>query len=115
MSWTEDELSTLASLRLDTTPRPDPTNRWADDSAAARLGAALFFDGGLSPQGVSCATCHDVERAGADGSLSGQHVELWTVWRADGGRRHVQVPELRSGHISRALGAGALGVVASRE
>lgn len=53
----------LARLRLDTTPRPAPTNRWADDPAAAALGHALFYDPGLSPSGtVSCATCHDPAR-----------------------------------------------------
>lgn len=41
-------------------PIPDPSNRWADDPAAARLGARLFSDRSLSPSGtVSCATCHD--------------------------------------------------------
>jgi cytochrome c peroxidase len=39
---------------------PDPTNRWADDDAAARLGHRLFFDPGMSASGtVSCASCHD--------------------------------------------------------
>ncbi|MFM9098314.1 MAG: cytochrome-c peroxidase, partial [Phycisphaerales bacterium] len=39
---------------------PDPTNRWADDEAAARLGHLLFFDARLSASGtVSCASCHD--------------------------------------------------------
>ncbi|NBP51624.1 MAG: hypothetical protein EBU70_10715 [Actinobacteria bacterium] len=38
---------------------PDPTNRWADDAAAAHLGHLLFFDVGLSAtQTVNCATCH---------------------------------------------------------
>jgi cytochrome c peroxidase len=41
-------------------PLPDPSNRWADDPAAAALGARLFADATLSPSGtVSCATCHD--------------------------------------------------------
>ena len=39
---------------------PDPSNRWADDAAAADLGHRLFFDARLSSTGkVSCATCHD--------------------------------------------------------
>lgn len=38
----------------------DPTNAFADDPAAARLGQALFFDPILSRSGTfSCATCHD--------------------------------------------------------
>jgi len=48
--------------------RPDPTNAVADDERAARFGQALFFDTRLSPdERFSCATCHDPERAFADG------------------------------------------------
>jgi cytochrome c peroxidase len=37
----------------------DPSNRYADDSTAARLGQHLFFDTRLSSNGkVSCASCH---------------------------------------------------------
>jgi cytochrome c peroxidase len=58
-AWTDDERATLRSLRLDATLPADPTNRVADDPAAAALGQALFFDAGLSPSGaISCATCH---------------------------------------------------------
>ncbi len=47
---------------------PSPTNRVADDPAAARLGQALFFDERLSGTGdVSCATCHDPARGWGDG------------------------------------------------
>lgn len=47
----------------------DPTNRWADDERAARLGQELFYDPGLSGNGeVSCASCHDPLRAFADGA-----------------------------------------------
>lgn len=42
---------------------PSPTNRVADDSAAALLGQRLFFDAALSPSGdQSCASCHDPDR-----------------------------------------------------
>ena len=38
---------------------PSPTNRVADDLAAARLGKRLFFDPAMSAdQTVSCASCH---------------------------------------------------------
>jgi cytochrome c peroxidase len=47
---------------------PDPTNRWADDARAARLGQALFFDARLSANGqISCSSCHQVERDLTDG------------------------------------------------
>jgi cytochrome c peroxidase len=41
-------------------PPADPTNRFADDSAAATFGRTVFFDPGFSASGgVSCASCHD--------------------------------------------------------
>lgn len=47
---------------------PEPTNRFADDDRAARLGQRLFHDPRLSRDGsVSCATCHDPALAFADG------------------------------------------------
>lgn len=66
--WSTEELELLASLRLDSSLPPDPTNRFADDPRAAKLGQALFFDAGLSPSGaVSCATCHVPSLAFTDG------------------------------------------------
>jgi cytochrome c peroxidase len=48
---------------------PDPSNRWADDPAAADLGHKLFFDARLSANGkVSCATCHDPAKEFQDGT-----------------------------------------------
>ncbi|MCB9797160.1 MAG: cytochrome-c peroxidase, partial [Alphaproteobacteria bacterium] len=62
-----------AELRraLSMSPRPeipaDPTNAWADDPAAARLGQALFYDARLSGNGeVSCSSCHQPEHGFAD-------------------------------------------------
>ena len=47
---------------------PDPSNRWADDAAAAELGQRLFFDKRLSANGqVACSTCHDPQREFQDG------------------------------------------------
>lgn len=66
-AWTPAEVSRLAGMRLDPTPRPDPTNRFADDPGAAAFGQALFFDPGLSPHGISCATCHRPDKGFADG------------------------------------------------
>lgn len=49
-------------------PPSSPSNRVADDPAAAALGQQLFFDPGLSKDGsVSCATCHDPRTAFTDG------------------------------------------------
>lgn len=49
-------------------PPADPTNRYADDDAAAHLGRFLFFEKRLSGNGaLSCASCHEPERAFSDG------------------------------------------------
>jgi cytochrome c peroxidase len=63
-------LEAAVELSLDTLePQPrDPSNRWADDAAAAELGHRLFFDARLSANGrVSCASCHDPRREFQDG------------------------------------------------
>ena len=53
------EIEELSLDQLGAPPK-DPSNRWADDPAAAALGKQLFFDARLSSNGkVSCATCHD--------------------------------------------------------
>jgi len=53
-------------------PPPDPTNKFADDPAAAALGKRLFFEKRFSSNGaIACATCHDPAKSFADGkSLS---------------------------------------------
>ena len=99
--WTQAELRQLKSLRLDATPRPDPSNRLADDPAAADLGQELFYDAALSPSGtVSCVTCHDPSKGFADGKpraegigttarhapvIPGSQYGAWLFWdgRAD--------------------------------
>lgn len=68
--WSSDELEVLRSLWLGSREplAPDPSNRFADDTAAARLGHRLFFDSLLSADNtVSCATCHRPELQFQDG------------------------------------------------
>lgn len=63
--WSEPELTLVRSLSLDALGPlpPDPSNRVADDPAAASLGRALFFDTRFSANGeVACTTCHLPER-----------------------------------------------------
>jgi len=77
---TEDERARLQAMALPPLP-PSPSNAVADNPAAAQLGQQFFFDkrfsgellessGDLGPAGtvgtMSCATCHDPARGGAD-------------------------------------------------
>ncbi len=58
----------LSAMTVPGAPPPDPSNQYADDPAAAALGATLFRDSTLSPGGlVACATCHDPARHFVDG------------------------------------------------
>lgn len=75
--WSAEERSTLASLTLEMLEvlAPDPSNRVADDTMAARFGRQLFFDKRLSSNGkVSCATCHLPGRDFQDDTPLGQGV-----------------------------------------
>lgn len=75
--WSPKERALLRSLSLGSLARlaPDPSNRYADDEAAARLGQALFFDARLSGNGkVSCATCHVPQQNFQDGKPLGEGV-----------------------------------------
>ena len=75
--WTSEEREVLRSLSLSSLgPVPaDPSNEYADDAAAARLGHRLFFDTRLSSTGtVSCATCHMPDRDFQDGRPLGKGV-----------------------------------------
>lgn len=68
--WTEDELTLLRSLWLDSLPPlpADLTNSVADSPQAASLGHQLFFDSRLSGTAtIACATCHQPELRFTDG------------------------------------------------
>ena len=80
-SWTVKERELLRSLSISSqAPLPtDPSNKYADDTAAARLGHRLFFDARLSATGtVSCATCHIAEKGFQDGLRVGHGVGIGT-------------------------------------
>ena len=69
--WSRAEIEELQSLTLGALAAlpPDPTNRFADDPAAAELGRKLFFDTRFSSNGeVSCASCHKPELDFQDGA-----------------------------------------------
>lgn len=68
--WSDNEIATLRSLWIESLPPlpPDPSNKVADNPGAVSLGHRLFFDTRLSANGkVSCASCHQPERAFTDG------------------------------------------------
>ncbi|MEA2165518.1 MAG: cytochrome c peroxidase [Thermoanaerobaculia bacterium] len=69
--WTPAQIEELRKLSISELEplAPDPTNRVADDPAAATLGHELFFDARLSANGkVSCASCHQPDRDSQDGT-----------------------------------------------
>lgn len=85
--WNSDELSRIKGMSLSVQPplRPDPSNKFADDPAAAALGKALFSDPRFSANGeVSCSSCHMSDRQFQDGLRVGHGV-------ADGTRRTMPI------------------------
>jgi cytochrome c peroxidase len=70
LPWSADDVRLLQQLSIASLPAPtaDPSNRHADDVAAAAFGQRLFFDARLSANGkVACASCHDPARQFQDG------------------------------------------------
>ena len=68
VAWSDLERRRIATLSPLGPPPPDPTNRFAEDDAAAAFGQRVFFDAGFSRgPAVSCASCHDPDRWFADG------------------------------------------------
>lgn len=57
----------IRGMRLRDQLPPDPGNEVADNAGAAAWGRRLFFDGALSPRGVSCGSCHDPSLLLTDG------------------------------------------------
>ncbi|RLP24372.1 cytochrome c peroxidase [Mesorhizobium sp. YM1C-6-2] len=76
-TFTDEEKATIALLSLASLPPlpPDPTNKYADDPAAAALGATLFFDQRMSIDGVvACGTCHLIDKQFQDDLPRGKGV-----------------------------------------
>lgn len=91
------EQAALEEMALPALPA-SPTNAYADDPAAARLGKQLFFDprfsgplqigddgenGGAGQEGepgqIACVSCHDLARGGADVRSRG-NTSLGSLW-----------------------------------
>jgi cytochrome c peroxidase len=79
VSFNANQLRALARLTPLGPPPADPTNRWADDPAAAHFGQFLFFEPGLSANGkVSCASCHPPEHGFSGEVALAEGLELGT-------------------------------------
>jgi cytochrome c peroxidase len=92
VAFTKAEIERIFTLSPLPAPPKSPTNRYADDPAAAHLGQQLFFDKRLSANGaVSCATCHDPSKGFGDGRPRARGLAdvkrhapaLWNVAYAD--------------------------------
>jgi cytochrome c peroxidase len=101
--WTQTEIAILKAQSLASLQSlpPDPSNKHADNPAAAKLGQKIFFDNRFSLNGkVSCSTCHNPDKAFTDGlarskgigqaqrsapGISGVAYSSWFFWggRAD--------------------------------
>ena len=101
-AWKEGEWERVASLANPGPPPPDPSNKYVGNPAAELLGQAFFFDPAFSglptqvdainrpsppartpacqPLGISCATCHDLGRAGVDTTSIPGHVSVGAGW-----------------------------------
>lgn len=67
-AFTPQELAVILTLSPTGAPPADPTDRVADNAKAARLGQWLFFETRFSSNGkISCASCHQPDRAFTDG------------------------------------------------
>ncbi len=86
--FTAEELAQIARLSPLPTLPPSPTNAFADNPSAVRLGQRLFFDSRLSANGkISCATCHKPEHGFADdqplsqalGTTEKHSMPLWNL------------------------------------
>ena len=77
--FTPEEIDTISSLSPVPERPPSPTNRFADNPAAAQLGQFLFYDTRLSENGeVSCATCHQPDQGWSDGKTVSEGLETVT-------------------------------------
>ena len=92
VSFTTDELATIHTLSPLPPLAPDPTNRYADNPAAARLGHRLFYEPRLSADGsIACASCHAYTKGFGEGGtlarglgpLTRHSIAIWNVAYSD--------------------------------
>ena len=105
-----DEVEALRSLWLGSLPElpDDPSNRVADDSAAAALGEAIFADTRFSANGeVSCSTCHQSELNFTDGLPRARGIAETQTQDDDRRRHRVQPLALLGRAQGQPVGPGA--------
>jgi len=100
--WKAGEWARVAALANPGPPPPDPSNEYLGNSAAELLGKAFYFDKAFSglptevdainrpsppartpkcqPLAISCASCHDLARAGVDTTSVPGHVSVGAGW-----------------------------------
>ncbi len=79
VEFSEREREIIRSLSLHSLPEvpASPSNRFANNKAAAAFGETLFFDQRLSLNGdISCSSCHVPELAFSDGKAVGEGVDV---------------------------------------
>lgn len=68
VTFSAAETETIRAMALRAAPPRDPTNRHSGDPRAISLGRQLYHFQGFSKSGtISCASCHDPQKAWADG------------------------------------------------
>ena len=125
--FSEREVRVLKSLSLsELGPVPEsPSNRVADDPAAAKFGKSIFFDRNFSLDGtLSCASCHQPGKAYTDGlalaqgikrtgrntpTLLGVAYQRWFYW--DGRRDSLWSQALIPFEAPSEMGGSRVGVV----
>ncbi len=68
--WNDEERALLRLQWIGSLPKfpPDPTNKYADNPVAAKLGHKIFFDKRFSSnEQVACASCHHPDKYFTDG------------------------------------------------
>ena len=96
--FSADERQIISTLSPPRAVPPDPTNKYADDPRAARLGQKLFFerrysgaisidDGGVGSLGqrgetqkIACSDCHDPLHYFSDKRSSPNNVSVGAAW-----------------------------------
>jgi cytochrome c peroxidase len=79
--WSPQELALLQSFNLANllATQQDPSNRFAQNPQAVKLGSQLFFDPRLSRNGkIACASCHQPDKAFSDGKTVAQALDTGT-------------------------------------